>query len=93
MKQVIVSILTGYVILMSLIGFSSMGIDKHKARKKVFRIPERTLMFLAFTGGGIGSFLGMYFFRHKTKHIKFVLLFPLAALLYLLFLLRLYYMI
>jgi uncharacterized membrane protein YsdA (DUF1294 family) len=67
---------------MSVAGFTTMGIDKHKAIKKGWRISERTLLLIAFAGGGIGSFLGMYTFRHKTKHMRFVLLLPLAALLY-----------
>jgi uncharacterized membrane protein YsdA (DUF1294 family) len=50
--------------------------DKFKARKKLWRIPEATLMTVAALGGSIGSLLGMYTFRHKTKHIKFTLGIP-----------------
>jgi uncharacterized membrane protein YsdA (DUF1294 family) len=70
---------SAYLVCMTLIGFAVMGIDKHKAIKKGWRIKERTLLLIAFLGGGVGSFLGMYAFRHKTRHIKFVLLIPLAA--------------
>jgi uncharacterized membrane protein YsdA (DUF1294 family) len=56
-----------------------MGMDKQKAMKKEWRIPERNLIGAALLGGGIGSFLGMYVFRHKTKHLKFKILLPLAA--------------
>ena len=49
-----------------------MGIDKHKARKRAFRIPEATLFLIAIIGGSIGSLAGMYAFRHKTRHWYFV---------------------
>jgi uncharacterized membrane protein YsdA (DUF1294 family) len=75
---------------MSLFAFILMGMDKRKAIRNAWRIPERTLILVAFLGGGFGSFLGMYFFRHKTKHIKFVLLLPISAILYTLLLLWLY---
>jgi len=72
----------GYLAFMSSLGFAAMGIDKWKARRRSWRIQERTLFALAFLGGGIGSLLGMYAFHHKTKHKKFVFLLPLAAFLY-----------
>lgn len=46
------------------------------------RVPERTLLLLAFAGGCVGALLGMYLFRHKTKHLRFVILVPLAVLLW-----------
>ena len=49
-----------------------MGIDKRKAVKGAFRIPEATLFIVALIGGSIGSILGMYIFRHKTRHMLFV---------------------
>lgn len=57
---------------MNIIGFALMGIDKHKAKKRAFRIPEATLFTVALIGGSIGSILGMYTFRHKTRHPRFV---------------------
>lgn len=84
------NLLAIYVAGMSMIGFTLMGIDKAKARKHAYRIPEKTLFTVAFLGGGIGSFLGMNVFHHKTKHKKFVILLPVAALLYGLLLLKLY---
>ena len=51
-------------------------IDKHKARKKRWRIPEATLMCVAVLGGSVGSLIGMYAVRHKTKHLKFTLGIP-----------------
>lgn len=49
-----------------------MGIDKRKAIKGAFRIPEATLFIVALIGGSLGSILGMYTFRHKTRHMIFV---------------------
>lgn len=49
-----------------------MGIDKRKAIKHAFRVPEATLFTIALIGGSIGSIAGMYFFRHKTRHWYFV---------------------
>jgi uncharacterized membrane protein YsdA (DUF1294 family) len=57
-----------------------MGVDKQRARKNGWRISERTLLLLALIGGGIGSFLGMRYFHHKTKHTRFVILLPLTAI-------------
>jgi len=47
--------------------------DKRMAQKKLWRIPESTLLLTAAIGGSIGSLAGMYTFRHKTKHLKFTL--------------------
>ena len=65
--------------VMSVIGFALMGIDKSRAIHRKWRIKEATLFLIAFLGGGIGSTLGMFFFRHKTKHWYFRLFFPLFA--------------
>lgn len=54
-----------------------MLIDKRKARKNKWRIPEKTLMTVAAIGGSLGSLLGMYTFRHKTQHLKFTIGIPL----------------
>lgn len=78
------SIIMAYYLIMTLLGFLTMGLDKRKSIKRGWRIPERTLIFIAFTGGALGSFLGMYIFRHKTRHIRFLILIPLALLLNLL---------
>ena len=68
----VITLLITYVIIINLIGFFLMGIDKRKAIKHAFRIPEATLFLIAFIGGSIGSILGMYTFRHKTRHWYFV---------------------
>lgn len=90
MKQALITVITGYLIILNLAGFCLMGIDKRRSIKKAWRIPETTLIAVAFLGGGIGSFLGMNTFRHKTKHVRFVVLLPIAAGLYLILLLKLY---
>lgn len=61
-----------YLIIINITGFVTMGIDKAKAKKKKWRIKEATLFMVAAIGGSIGSILGMYTFRHKTKHTYFV---------------------
>ena len=66
----------GYLILINAIGFTLMLVDKYKAKKNLWRIPESTLFLAAFMGGSIGSLVGMYAFRHKTKHWKFLLGIP-----------------
>lgn len=66
--------------VMNAVGFALMGADKRRAEKGAFRIPERTLIAVAFMLGGAGSFCGMFVFRHKTKHASFRILLPLSAL-------------
>ena len=61
-----------YLIIINIVGFAIMGIDKRKAIKRAFRIPEATLIIVALIGGSIGSILGMNVFRHKTRHWYFV---------------------
>ena len=66
-----------YLVIINLAGFASMGIDKKKAEKEKWRIPEKTLFFIAIIGGSIGSIAGMQVFRHKTKHSRFTVGMPL----------------
>lgn len=61
-----------YFVIMNIVGFAIMGIDKRKAIKRTFRIPEATLFIVALIGGSIGSIVGMQVFRHKTRHWYFV---------------------
>ena len=70
-------ILRLYLIIINAIAFVLMLVDKQKAIKRKFRIPEATLMGVAAVGGSIGAWIGMQIFRHKTKHIKFTLGIPL----------------
>ena len=77
MKQIFsVKNIVIYLILINLITFLAMYIDKKKAKKGKRRIPEKTLFILVGLGGGIGGILGMYLFRHKTKKTRFVIGFP-----------------
>ena len=68
-----------YLVTINAAGFVLMLADKHKAKKKLWRIPEATLMTVAALGGSVGSLLGMYTVRHKTKHPKFTVGIPLLA--------------
>lgn len=70
-----------YFIVINIIGFLIMYIDKQKAKKGKWRIPEKTLFIVTALGGGIGTVAGMYTFRHKTKKIAFVIGFPLITIL------------
>jgi len=69
-------ILILYIAVMSLIAFGAFGLDKYKAKANRWRIRERTLFILAILGGGIGAFLGMKIFHHKTLHKQFVIGIP-----------------
>ena len=70
-------IICGYLVLINLLAFGFYGMDKSKARRGAWRIPEKVLLGLAFAGGGIGSLLGMLAFHHKTKKWKFRILVPM----------------
>ena len=65
-----------YVIIINIIGLLSMFIDKYRAIKNKWRIPEKTLFLIAILGGSIGSNIGMRLFRHKTKHKQFTIGLP-----------------
>ena len=65
------------LLALHLITFITYGIDKRKARKSHWRIPESTLILLALLGGSIGAWLGMKAWRHKTQHAKFYISIPL----------------
>lgn len=70
-----------YFIVMNLFGFFIMWLDKRKAKKGAWRIPEKTLFLVTALGGGIGTIAGMYTFRHKTQKIQFVIGFPFITIL------------
>ena len=65
-----------YWMIINIVAFFLMGIDKKKARTGAWRIPEKTLFLSAILGGSIGSICGMQLFRHKTKHKSFVIGMP-----------------
>lgn len=64
-------ILQIYLLAMTIVTFFIYGIDKYKARKTKWRIPETTLLWMAIWGGSVGALLGMKVWRHKTLHRKF----------------------
>ena len=70
-----------YAALLSLLDFILMGVDKSRAKRRVRRIPEASLLLVAVIGGGLGGLLGMYFFRHKTRHAAFAVGLPVIVLL------------
>ena len=70
-----------YLMLINLVGFFAMGIDKYKAKKNKWRIPEALLFLFAFLWGSIGTTLGMHVFRHKTRHWYFKYGMPLILIL------------
>ncbi len=73
-------ILLGWLLLISLILFLTMGRDKRLSRSHGYRVREHTLMLLAVIGGALGGVLGMQIFHHKTQKPKFYITFPLLAL-------------
>ena len=77
----VILLLVAYIVIINFIAFLLMGIDKRKAIKHAFRIPEATLFLFAIMGGSIGAILGMYTFRHKTRHWYFVYGIPAILLL------------
>ena len=66
-----------YLLTVNAAAFLLMLIDKEKAKRRKYRIPEDTLMGIAMLGGSLGAWFGMQVFRHKTKHRKFTLGIPL----------------
>lgn len=60
-----------YIIVINIVAFTIMGLDKSKSRRGKWRISERTLFNMAFIGGSLGILAGMYIFRHKTGRNKF----------------------
>lgn len=65
-----------YLLLINIIAFIIIYIDKQKAIKHKWRIKESTLFLISIIGGSLGTLIGMYTFHHKTKHIKFTLGIP-----------------
>ena len=70
-----------YFIIINLIGFFIMWLDKRKAKKGAWRIPEKTLFIITAIGEGIGTTAGMHVFRHKTQKVQLVIGFPLITIL------------
>ena len=69
-----------YLILINIIGFILILVDKIKACKNKWRIKENTLLFISIIGGSIGELISMLIFHHKTKKNKFIIFIPLLSL-------------
>jgi len=72
--------LTTYLLIINIVTFLAYGLDKLKARRKMWRISENTLLGLAVIGGSVGALLGMRLWHHKTLHKKFRYGLPLIFL-------------
>lgn len=79
-----------YFLIMTIAGFATMGIDKSRAKKHLWRIPEATLFAIAIFGGSLGSTIGMHVFRHKTKHWYFLYGMPVILVIHVLLLVLLF---
>lgn len=71
MPEEMLWLLAAFLIVMNVIGFAAFGYDKHCAVRHRWRAPEKTLFLIAFLGGSLGSYVGIFVFRHKTRHLKF----------------------
>ena len=72
----LIKLLILYLLIINAAGLLLMLVDKIKAKNNLWRIPERTLMLSAALGGSLGALIGMYLFRHKTRHPKFTIGIP-----------------
>lgn len=84
-------IIAGIYVILNVITFIMYGIDKQKAKRNKWRIPEHTLLLLAAIGGSYGAFLGMYVFHHKTRHTSFMVRVPLYIITNTIFLAAVWY--
>lgn len=66
------------LLLWNAVVFFIYAMDKYRAKQGAWRVPEKTLLLCAFLCGGIGGFCGMMLLRHKTRHLKFKLMLPIA---------------
>ena len=75
-RQNIIFIVVALLIVMNLVSFALMGIDKRRAQRGAWRISEKALFLTAACFGGLGGVMGMHLFHHKTKHWYFRVFFP-----------------
>lgn len=95
MKEIInnnIIIILVYLLIINILTFLIMAIDKYKAKRARRRIPEKTLFTLVFLGGGIGGIIAMYTIRHKNKKVRFVIGFPLILIIEIIASLCIYFM-
>lgn len=67
------NVLLIYLLIINVLGYAIMLYDKIMARRRMPRVPEKNLLFIAAGGGSVGCLLAMYTIRHKTRHKKFVI--------------------
>ena len=80
-----------FIVIMNLIGFLAMGIDKRRAKNMQWRIPEKIFFLITLFGGGFGTIVGMYVFRHKTKKKYFTIGLPTILIIEIICLLYIYF--
>lgn len=80
MLQIIRNIVCIYLLVINVAAFILYGIDKHKAVKRKWRVPEATLIGIAASGGALGALFGMLVWHHKTRKWKFRILVPLCLM-------------
>ncbi|MBR5269562.1 MAG: DUF1294 domain-containing protein [Anaerotignum sp.] len=77
-------IIFGYYALINIVLYVTMVIDKKRAIKDGWRIPEKNMFIMAVLGGGLGGLAAMVFKRHKNRHMDFILVFTMTAILHML---------
>ena len=82
MTRTVTLVVLAYLAIMTIVGLIVMKADKTKAEKNKWRIKEATLFLISAIGGSLGTWAGMYLFRHKTKHWYFVVGMPLILILH-----------
>ena len=80
MTRIVTLVVLAYLAVMTIVGLIIMKADKTKAEKNKWRIKEATLFLVSAIGGSLGTWAGMYLFRHKTKHWYFVVGMPLILI-------------
>ena len=70
-QEILLIIVFAAIAFMSIVAFILYGVDKRKAKREAWRIPEAVLLGWGFFGGACGALCGMKVFRHKTKHWYF----------------------